>query len=113
MLLQRRPTDKTRQGGQEAESCQKSHAAIQPTLRLQGQFPTIPPALPLLPLGWGGGGHPASRQGSLGKERLRQAYVNDMAPKGNLIPEKARCYEDPLLMATVKMSTHAPLRSLR
>lgn len=55
MLLQRGPTDKTRQGGQEAESCQKSHAAIQPTLRLQGQFPTVPPALPLFPLGWGWG----------------------------------------------------------
>lgn len=109
MLLQRGPTDKTRQGGQEAESCQKSHAAIQPTLRLQGQFPTVPPALPLFPLG----GHPASHQGSLGNELLRQAYVNDTAPKGNLIPEKAKCYEDRLLMATVKMSTHAPLCSLQ
>lgn len=59
------------------------------------------------------GGHPASRQGSLGNELLRQAYVNDMAPKGNLILEKAKCYEDPLLMATVKMSTRAPLCSLR
>lgn len=55
MLLQKGPTDKIQQGGQEAESCQKSHAAIQPTHQPPGWFLQMPPALPLVPLAWGWG----------------------------------------------------------
>lgn len=97
-----------RAGRREAEPRQKSHAAVQPARRLRGWFSGVPPALPLFPLGWGWGGHPASHQG---RELPRQAYADGTAPRGNLVPEKVKCCKDPLWLSAIKMRTHGSPRA--